>query len=90
MTFWQVYLLEINVVALLLSAIDKACARKAIWRVSEVTLLLSAVLGGSVGLLLGILLFRHKTKHLRFSLGLPVMLLMHIALLVLLYLYTQK
>lgn len=75
MTFWQVYLLEINVVALLLSAIDKACARKAIWRVSEVTLLLSAVLGGSVGLLLGILLFRHKTKHKRFRIGVPLILL---------------
>ncbi len=75
MTFWQVYLLEINVVALLLSAIDKACARKAIWRVSEVTLLLSAVLGGSVGLLLGILLFRHKTKHNRFRIGVPMILL---------------
>lgn len=75
MTFWQVYLLEINVVALLLSAIDKACARKAIWRVSEVTLLLSAVLGGSVGLLLGILLFRHKTKHNQFRIGVPLILL---------------
>ena len=75
MTIWQVYLLEINVVALLLSAIDKACARKAIWRVSEVTLLLSAVLGGSVGLLLGILLFRHKTKHNRFRIGVPMILL---------------
>ncbi len=75
MTIWQVYLLEINVVALLLSAIDKACARKAIWRVSEVTLLLSAVLGGSVGLLLGILLFRHKTKHNRFRIGVPLILL---------------
>ena len=75
MTFWQVYLLEINVVALLLSAIDKACARKAIWRVSEVTLLLSAVLGGSVWLLLGILLFRHKTKHNRFRIGVPLILL---------------
>ena len=75
MTFWQVYLLEINVVALLLSAIDKACARKAIWRVSEVTLLLSAILGGSVGLLLGILLFHHKTKHNRFRIGVPLILL---------------
>lgn len=75
MTFWQVYLLEINVVALLLSAIDKACARKAIWRVSEVTLLLSAVLGGSAGLLLGMLLFRHKTKHKRFCIGVPLILL---------------
>ena len=75
MTIWQVYLLEINVVALVLSAIDQACARKAIWRVSAVTLLLCAVLGGSVGLLLGILLFRHKTKHNRFRIGVPLILL---------------
>lgn len=74
MTLWQVYLLEINAVALLLCAIDKACARKNTWRVPEATLLLSAVLGGAAGLLLGMLLFRHKTKHKRFSIGVPLIL----------------
>ena len=81
MTFWQVYLLEISTVAFLLCAIDKACARRNVWRVPEATLLLSAALGGSAGLLLGMLLLRHKTKHNQFTFGVPVILLLQIVLL---------
>lgn len=84
MTFWQVYLLEISTVAFLLCAIDKACARQNVWRVPEATLLLSAALGGSAGLLLGMLLLRHKTKHNKFTFGVPVILLLQIVLLSLL------
>lgn len=80
MNLWQVYLLEINLVALLLCAIDKVCARKNEWRVPEATLLLSAVLGGSGGLLLGMMLFRHKTKHKRFRIGVPLILLVQVSL----------
>lgn len=75
MTFWQIYLPEISVVAFLLCAIDKACARRNAWRVPEATLLLSAALGGSVGLLLGMLLLRHKTRHKKFTIGVPLVLL---------------
>lgn len=80
MTIWQVYLLEINVTALLLCAIDKACARENGWRVPEATLLLSAALGGSGGLLLGMMLLRHKTKHKRFAFGVPLILFAQITL----------
>lgn len=80
MTLWQVYLLEINGVALLLCAIDKACARKNAWRVPETTLLLCAALGGSVGLLLGMLALRHKTKHKKFTIGVPLILILQLAL----------
>ena len=80
MSLWQVYLLEINLVALLLCAIDKRRAVKGRWRVSEGALLLSAALGGSVGLLLGMLLLRHKTRHKQFSFGVPAMLMVQIAL----------
>ena len=80
MTLWQVYLLEINAVALLLCAIDKACARKNAWRVPEATLLLSAAVGGSAGLLLGMVLFLHKTRHKQFIIGVPLILLAQAAL----------
>ena len=80
MNLWQVYLLEINLVALLLCAIDKVCARKNEWRVPEATLLLAAVLGGSGGLLLGMMLFRHKTKHKRFRIGVPLILFVQVSL----------
>lgn len=80
MTVWQVYLLEINAVTFILSAIDKACARKDAWRVPEAILLLSAVLGGSVGSLLAMLLLRHKTKHKRFTIGVPLILLAQAAI----------
>lgn len=80
MTIWHVYLLEINTVAFILNAIDKACARKGAWRVPEATLLLSAALGGSVGSLLGMLLLRHKTKHKKFTFGVPVILLIQAAM----------
>lgn len=80
MTLWQVYLLEINLAALLLCAIDKRRAAKGMWRVSEGALLLSAVLGGSAGLLLGMGLLRHKTKHKRFAIGVPLILATQLAL----------
>ena len=84
MNLLQVYLLEINVVALILCAVDKIRAKTGKWRVAEGTLLLSAALGGSAGLLLTMLLLRHKTKHKRFILGVPVMLLAQTALLIVL------
>ena len=76
MTVWQIYLLEINVVTLLLCAIDKACARRNAWRVPETTVLLCAALGGSGSLLVGMLLLRHKTKHKKFYIGVPLILLL--------------
>ena len=76
MTLWQIYFLEINIVTLLLCAIDKACARRNAWRVPEATLLLCAALGGAGSLLLGMLLLRHKTKHKKFYIGVPLILLL--------------
>ena len=84
MNLLQVYLLEINVVALILCAVDKIRARTGKWRVPEGTLLLSAALGGAAGLLLTMLLLRHKTKHKKFILGVPAILLAQVALVLLL------
>lgn len=80
MTLLQIYLLEICAAALLLCAVDKLCARKNAWRVPEAALLLSAILGGAAGLFLGMLLFRHKTRHKRFIIGVPLLLLLQISM----------
>ncbi len=68
------YLLFINLLALMLMGVDKHRAKRHRWRIPERTLLLTAVLGGSIGGIAGMLLFRHKTKHAKFYIGLPVIL----------------
>ena len=68
------YLLIINAAGFLSMLLDKHKAKKNAWRIPEKTLLLIACLGGSIGSVLGMQLFRHKTRHLKFSLGLPLIL----------------
>lgn len=66
------WLAGINLLALVLCGIDKWKARRDRWRIPEKTLFLSAILGGSIGLLVGMHLFRHKTKHKSFAIGVPL------------------
>lgn len=73
-----VYLVILNALGLVLMCTDKHLARKKKRRIPESTLLLCALIGGSLGSLLAMLLFRHKTKHKRFRYGLPLILLFHI------------
>ena len=73
------YLLIVNAVAFLLMLVDKQSARKKLWRIQESTLLLTAAMGGSIGSLAGMFVFRHKTKHLKFTLGIPAILIAQIA-----------
>ena len=68
------YLLAINAVTFIVYGIDKYKAKKAMWRISEATLLMLAVLGGSMRV------WRHKTMHKKFKYGVPVILLIQIAL----------
>ena len=68
------YLLLINAAGFLLMLVDKWKAKKNRWRIRESTLLIVAALGGSVGSLLGMYIFRHKTLHLKFTVGIPVIL----------------
>ena len=75
-----IYLAAVNGIAFLLCGIDKWKARRERWRIPEKTLFLSAVAGGSVGFLLGMQLFRHKTKHKSFTIGIPLILAMQIGL----------
>lgn len=76
------YLLIINAASFLLMLADKHKARKNAWRIPEATLMGVAAIGGSLGAMLGMRLFRHKTKHPKFYIGIPVLLALHIALLV--------
>lgn len=69
-----VYLLIINAIGFILMLVDKIKARKNLWRIPEAALFLTAVIGGSVGSLLGMHIFRHKTKHIQFILGMPLIL----------------
>ena len=73
------YLLIVNALAFILMLADKRKAQKKLWRIPESTLLLSAAIGGSVGALAGMYTFRHKTKHLKFTLGVPAILILQIA-----------
>jgi uncharacterized membrane protein YsdA (DUF1294 family) len=84
MQFLIAYLILVNAAGFLLMLADKRKAQKNQWRIPETTLLLTALLGGSLGTVMGMRLFRHKTRHLHFSLGLPVLLALHIIGLVLL------
>ena len=74
------YLLAINVVTFIVYGIDKYKAKKAKWRIPEATLLLLAVLGGSIGAWMGMKVWHHKTMHKKFKYGIPVILLIQIAL----------
>ena len=69
-----VYLVIINAVGFILMLTDKIKAKKNLWRIPEATLFLVAAVGGSIGSILGMQLLRHKTRHLKFSLGLPLIL----------------
>ena len=75
-----IYLLIINALSFLLMLIDKQKAKKDRWRIPEKTLMAVAILGGSLGGIAGMKLFRHKTKHPKFSIGLPVILAVQILL----------
>ena len=78
MKYILLYLLIINAAAFLLMLIDKLKAKKNRWRIPERTLIGIALLGGSVGAIAGMKLFRHKTQHLKFTLGLPTILALQI------------
>lgn len=81
------YLLLLNGIAFVLFGIDKLKARKGSWRIPERSLLVVALLGGSIGAWLGIKVWHHKTLHKKFSIGVPLIICLQIGLLVGAYLY---
>lgn len=79
-----VYLTAVNLIGFSLMGFDKWKARKHAWRIPEATLFIVAVIGGSVGSILGMQVFRHKTRHWYFVYGMPAILLLQLALVFLL------
>ena len=78
----------INIIGLIIMGLDKMKAKSCAWRIPEDNLLLIALLGGSVGIFLGIKIFRHKTRHIKFSVGVPSIILLQIV--VILWLLHKK
>jgi uncharacterized membrane protein YsdA (DUF1294 family) len=78
MKYLLIYLLLINALGFLLMLIDKWKAKHNRWRIPEATLMTVAALGGSVGSLLGMYTVRHKTRHLKFTVGIPLILVAQI------------
>ncbi len=76
--FIGVYLLTVNLVGLFCMYLDKRKAKKRLWRIPEAVLFLIAVIGGSIGSIAGMYLFRHKTRHWYFVYGMPAILLLQI------------
>ena len=82
------YLLAVNITSFLLYGIDKFKAKKNLWRISEATLLTMAAIGGSIGAWVGMRIWHHKTMHKKFKYGIPVIIILQIALVV--YLHTNN
>ena len=78
------YLLIVNALGFLLMLVDKRKAQKNLWRIPESTLFLMAAIGGSIGSIAGMYKFRHKTKHMKFVLGVPAILIAQIVVVYLL------
>ena len=82
------YLIVINIVTFLVYGIDKWKAKQGSWRISEAILLILAVIGGSIGALLGMKVWHHKTLHKKFKYGVPTIIIVQLALIVY-YLYEE-
>ena len=78
-----VCLLIVNALGFILMLVDKINAKKNLWRIPEATLFLVAAIGGSIGSILGMYTFRHKTKHVSFLLGMPLILAVQIVIVIL-------
>lgn len=80
-----IVLVVINLIAFILYGVDKHRAKNHQWRISEKTLIGIAVIGGSIGAILGMYIFHHKTKHWYFRYGLPAILIVQVVLVFALY-----
>lgn len=81
-TFLIIYFVIINIVGFAIMGIDKRKAIKRTFRIPEATLFIVALIGGSVGSIIGMQVFRHKTRHWYFVFGMPAILIVQIALLI--------
>lgn len=74
-----IYLLLLNMMGFFICWWDKHCAKKGKWRVPEQTLLFNALCGGALGFYIGMRVFHHKTKHPKFAVGIPLILVLWVA-----------
>lgn len=88
--FIELYIISINIISFLLFGIDKLKARSGYRRISEVTLLSFSALGGSLGAYLGMKIWHHKTLHLKFKYGVPMLLAFQVVLLFYFFLYDRS
>ena len=72
------YLIAVNAASFILMIVDKYKAKIKLWRIPEATLMGVAAIGGSLGALIGMYTVRHKTKHPKFTVGIPLLLIIHI------------
>lgn len=80
-----VYLAIVNIVGFAMMGIDKQKAIRGAWRIPEASLFLAAIVGGSIGSILGMQVFRHKTKHWYFKYGMPAILILQVAILIFIF-----
>lgn len=84
--FIAIYIIAVNLVTFVTYGIDKYKSIKRKWRISEATLLTMAVVGGSIGAWTGMKVWRHKTMHKKFTIGIPIVFVIH--LFIVIYLHT--
>ena len=89
MKLLAIYLIIVNAAGFILMLVDKYKAKNNLWRIPEATLIGAALIGGSGGVLAGMKLCRHKTKHLKFSLGVPVIFAVQITVIALVLISNQ-
>ncbi len=82
LTLLSVYFIALNLIGFALMGIDKYKAKKRAFRIPEATLFIVAVIGGSIGSIIGMYAFRHKTRHWYFVYGMPFILIVQIILII--------
>ena len=83
-----IFLLVINVVTFFVYGVDKRKAKRSAWRIPEMTLMLLAVIGGSAGAWAGMKVWHHKTAHIKFKYGIPLIIIIQVA--IVLWIYFHK
>jgi len=82
LTIYLIYLAVVSVISIIITIADKIKAKRHAWRIPEAVLLGWSAIGGSVAMLITMLLIRHKTKHAKFMVGIPLIILLQIAAIV--------
>lgn len=72
-----VYIIIVNIVSFFTFGLDKSKSKKNDWRISEMSLMVLALLGGAAGALLGMVVFKHKTSKVKFTLGIPIIFILN-------------